>query len=303
VSAPAHDPRHVASLAAGLVAASISAILVKLCVSEAPVIAFYRLLGAGAVFLLFELLRKRSIRVEARDVAIAAISAFFLALHFYFWIRSLFMTSINSSMMLLSAQPLFALILQPLVLRSPIRPRNLLSLLIGMAGIAVITGGDLHVSALAGRGDLFALFSAAMAACYLMTGSFRRSPLIPYLGVMYSLSGLMLLTFSLVTRGALTPARPIDWLWILLIVIFPTLIGHTLLNRAMAHFPSYLVNLSVLTEPVLTAILAWFVFRAVVTPPVWLGGALIVGAVVVEFTQRDRASMPPPTGDDVLPAG
>lgn len=288
MAAARHDPRHVASLAAGLVAASISAILIKLCVSEAPVIAFYRLLGAGAVFLIFELLRNGSIRVTGRDVVVATISSLFLALHFYFWIRSLFMTSINSSMMLLSAQPLFALILQPLILRAPIRQRNLLSLLIGMAGVAVITGGDQHVSALAGRGDLFAIFSAAMAACYLMSGSFRRAPLIPYLGVMYSLSGLMLLLFAIVTRGALWPARSIDWLWILLVLIFPTLIGHTLLNRAMAHFPSYLVNLSVLIEPVLTAIFAWFVFRAVVTPPVWLGGALIVAAVIVEFSTGAR---------------
>ena len=301
MTAAAHDPRHVASLAAGLIAASVSAILIKLCVSEAPVIAFYRLIGAGAVFLIFELLKNGSLRVTARDVMVAAISALFLALHFYFWIRSLFMTSINSSMMLLSAQPLFALILQPLVLRSPIRPRNLLSLLIGMAGIAVITGGDLHVSALAGRGDVFAIVSAAMGACYLMSGSFRRAPLIPYLGVMYSFSGLMLLTFAIVTRGALLPARSIDWLWLVLIVIFPTLIGHTLLNRAMSHFPSYLVNLSVLTEPVLTAILAWFVFRAIVTPALWLGGALIVAAVIVEFSNRDRASTV--AGSDVLPAG
>ncbi len=302
MAAASHDPLHVASLAAGLAAASVSAVLIKLCISEPTVIAFYRLLGAGAVFLIFELLTSGSIRVSGRDVVIATISAFFLALHFYFWIRSLFMTSINSSMMLLSAQPLFALILQPLVLRAPIRSRNLLSLLIGMMGVAVITGGDLHVSAQAGRGDFFALFSAAMAACYLISGSFRRAPLIPYLGVMYSISGLMLLLFAIVTRGALSPARSIDWLWILLVLIFPTLIGHTLLNRAMAHFPSYLVNLSVLSEPVLTAILAWFVFRAVVTPPVWLGGALIVAAVIVEFSNRDRGSVMA-QGDDVLPAG
>jgi drug/metabolite transporter (DMT)-like permease len=299
VAAASHDPRHVASLAAGLAAASVSAVLIRLCISEPTVIAFYRLLGAGAVFLAFELLTTRSIRVTRRDVAVATISAFFLALHFYFWIRSLFMTSINSSMMLLSAQPLFALVLQPIVLHAPVRRRNLVSLLIGMAGVAVITGGDLHVSALAGRGDFFALFSAAMCALYLMSGSFRRGPLIPYLGVMYTISGLMLLLFVIVTRGALTPARSIDWLWILLIVIFPTLIGHTLLNRAMAHFPVYLVNLSVLTEPVLTAILAWFVFGAIVTPPVWLGGALIVAAVIVEFSGGRSAS----PVDEVLPAG
>lgn len=270
------------SLSIGLVAISTSAILIRLCISAPTVIAYARVLGAGAVFIGYAL-ASGGIGFERRDWIVAAISAAFLALHFYFWIASLFMTSINSSVMLLAAQPLFALVLQPLVLRVPVTVRNIVSLLVGLSGVAIITGADLDVSALAGRGDLYAIISAAMAACYLISGSYRRAPLIGYLGVMYAIAGVMLLGAALILGTPLLPARPIDWLWILFLILVPTLVGHTLINRAMHHFPSYVVNLATLAEPILTAVFAWFVFRAVVTPSLWIGGALVFAALAVEF--------------------
>jgi drug/metabolite transporter (DMT)-like permease len=270
------------SLSIGLVAISTSAILIRLCISAPTVIAYARVLGAGAVFIGYAL-ASGGIRFERRDWIVAAISAAFLALHFYFWIASLFMTSINSSVMLLAAQPLFALVLQPLVLRVPVTVRNIVSLLVGLSGVAIITGADLDVSALAGRGDLYAIISAAMAACYLISGSYRRAPLIGYLGVMYAIAGVMLLGAALILGTPLLPARPIDWLWILFLILVPTLVGHTLINRAMHHFPSYVVNLSTLAEPILTAVFAWFIFRAIVAPSLWIGGALVFAALAVEF--------------------
>jgi drug/metabolite transporter (DMT)-like permease len=274
---------HFLSLSLALVAVSVSAILIKLCVSEPTLIAWYRLIAAGAVLLAWELAKRGRIEVDRHDVGVAAVSAFFLAGHFYFWIESLFMTTINSSVMLLAAQPLFALMLQPLMTRVPVRARNVISLLIGLAGVAVITRADLHQSQLAGKGDLYAIISAAMAALYLISGSRRRSRLIPYLGVMYTLSGLMLVAFALVTGKAMLPARNIDWLWLLLLVIVPTLIGHTLLNRAMHHYPSYVVNLSILSEPLLTSLFAYVVFGATPSASFWIGGLLVMGALIVEF--------------------
>jgi drug/metabolite transporter (DMT)-like permease len=277
--------RDLLSLSAALVAVSTSAILIRLCLSAPTVIAWTRLIGAGAIFLGVAAVRG-GLQMQRRDWMVALVSASFLALHFYFWIASLFMTTINSSAMLLSAQPLFALVLQPLVLAAPITRRNLISLAIGLAGVAVITGADRSVSALAGRGDVYAIISAAMAACYLIAGSWRRAPLIGYLGVMYMLAGLMLFVAGMILGAPLLPSRPVDWLWMALLVLVPTLIGHTLLNRAMHDFPAYVVNLSVLAEPILTAIFAWFVFRAVVSPSLWVGGALVIAALVVEFAPQ-----------------
>lgn len=289
-----HDPRPIdrAALVSGLVAVSFSAIIIRLCTAPPSQIAFYRTLLAGGVFIAFEWLRHGRIRISRRDVVLAMIAGVFLAAHFYFWIASLFMTSIHSSVVLLATQPLFALALQFVIERKGITGRNLTSLLAGMAGAWILASGDFSHGSLAGRGDLFAIFSAAMAACYLFTGSHRKSPLIPYLSIVYLCAGTVLLIVTIVIGERLTPTQSIDWFWFALLTIIPTLIGHTMLNRSTRHFPQYVVNLSILAEPILTGLWAWLIFREAVTAHVLLGGMIILIAVAIEFVPFGRRKPP-----------
>ena len=85
----------VLALCVGLLAVSVSAILVRLCISAPIAIAFWRLLLAGGVFTIWSI--TRGLRISWHDFRLAFWAALFLALHFYLWIASLFMTSINSS--------------------------------------------------------------------------------------------------------------------------------------------------------------------------------------------------------------
>ncbi|MBI2213622.1 MAG: DMT family transporter [Acidobacteria bacterium] len=275
-------PSHIASLTIALLAVSVSAILIRLCISPPTTIAFWRLLMAGAVFLAWSGATGQW-RPSRRDLGIAFVAAIFLAAHFYLWIGSLFMTSINSSVVLLATQPLFALVLQVIFERVPAAARNILSLVGGLTGAAILAHGDFLKGGLAGKGDLYSIAGTAMVAVYLLVGTKRRGALVPYLGAVYTMSGLMLALVAAVSGDTLVAARPIDWLWLALLAAVPTLLGHTLLNRAMQHFPSYAVNLSILVEPLLTSVLAFFVFSEVPTGNVILGAALIIAAVLVEL--------------------
>ncbi len=274
-------PAHVASLSIALLAVSVSAILIRLCISPPTTIAFWRLLMAGVVFGVWTIATGGA-RLSRHDLVVALVAAFFLAAHFYFWIASLFMTSINSSVVLLATQPLFALVLQVVFQKVPATSRNFLSLAGGLAGAAILAHGDFLRGGIAGHGDVYSIISAAMAAAYLLTGLRRRCALVPYLSAVYLMSGLMLVAVALASGDGLLASRPVDWLWLALLAAVPTLLGHTLLNRAMRHFPSYAVNLSILVEPLLTSVLAFFVFSEVPTGNVVLGAVVIIAAVVVE---------------------
>jgi drug/metabolite transporter (DMT)-like permease len=104
------------------------------------------------------------------------------------------------------------------------------------------------------------------------------------------MSGLMLAAVAAASGDTLLASRPIDWLWLGLLAAVPTLLGHTLLNRAMRHFPSYAVNLSILVEPLLTSVLAFFVFAEVPTGNVVLGAVVIIAAVLVEMAGSRNAT-------------
>jgi drug/metabolite transporter (DMT)-like permease len=270
----------VLALCIGLLAVSVSAILVRLCISDPMAIAFWRLLLAGSVFTVWTLARGQ--RISAHDFKIAVMAALFLALHFYLWISSLFMTSINSSVVLLAIQPLFALVLQVAIHRIRATRRNMFSLSGGLIGAVILAHGDFLKGGIAGQGDVFAIISAALAATYLFTGSHRTGPLIPYLATVYMFAGAMLFGAAAVRGDALVAVRPVDWFWFAMIALIPTLLGHTMLNRATKVFPPYVVNLSVLVEPLIAGTLAYFVFAEIPTGNVLLGATFIVGAVVVE---------------------
>ena len=288
-------PSHIVSLAIALLAVSVSAILIRLCISPPTTIAFWRLLLAGAVFGVWTIATGGA-RLSRHDLLVALVAAFFLAAHFYFWIASLFMTSINSSVVLLATQPLFALVLQWVFQKVPATGRNILSLTGGLAGAAILAHGDFLKGGLAGKGDIYSIVGTAMVAVYLLLGTRRHGPLVPYLAAVYTMSGLMLAAVAAASGDTLLASRPIDWLWLGLLAAVPTLLGHTLLNRAMRHFPSYAVNLSILVEPLLTSVLAFFVFSEVPTGNVLLGAAVIIAAVLVELLGERKTA---PTNEEL----
>ncbi|MBW3564962.1 MAG: DMT family transporter [Acidobacteria bacterium] len=281
-------------LAIALLAVSFSAIFIRLCESSPGKIAWYRLLGAGFVFLLWEILTRKRLQICLYDLRIALLAGLFLALHFYLWISSLFLTTIHSSVVLLATQPLFALLIQLALGTAAVSGRNVVSLGGGLFGAFILARGDFLAAGSAGVGDLYAIASAAMAAAYLVTGSSRTGRLIPYLTVVYLSGGSLLLVTTLIGGAGFLPATSSDFLWFALLIAIPTLIGHTLLNRSTRVFPAYFVNLSILSEPVLTGLWAWLVFAEPLSAHTLLGGAVIIVSVAVEFVPKAPGAMRPP---------
>ena len=282
---------NIVALSIGLLAVSVSAILIRLCASAPTAIAFWRLVAAGLVFVLWTALRGKG-GIDKHDFRLSALSGLFLGAHFYLWITALFMTSINSSVVLLATQPLIALILQFVFHKIGASRRNIISLSAGILGAAILAHGDFLREGLAGAGDLFAILSAVMGTCYLFVGTYRRGPLIPYLGSVYMLAAVFIGIAAVIRGDSLLAVRPIDWLWFGLLALVPTLIGHTMLNRSAKYFAPYVLNLTFLVEPLLTGGLAFLVFSEVPTGNVILGAVFIVGAVVVEVLGERRVGTP-----------
>jgi drug/metabolite transporter (DMT)-like permease len=81
------------------------------------------------------------------------------------------------------------------------------------------------------------------------------------------------------------PARTYGW--ILLLAVFPQLIGHSTYNWVLRYIPATLVAIVTLVEPIGSAALAYFVLREIPTNGVLLGGLLIlVGVYIVSRQSR-----------------
>ncbi len=281
--------RTFAGLAAAVVAISFGAPLARLTDAAPLAVAMWRMTLSAAVLLPLAAARGAA-RVPLRYRPAALLAGLLLGMHFGLWIPSLWLTSVSSSVVLVSTQPLWLLLLSPRFLGVRIRGRNLASVTVALAGVVIIAGGDFRVARGALVGDAMALAAAACMAGYLVVGKRLRAeaPLLGYLAVVYGGAAVTLIAAVVALGVRPWPSSNGAWLPLLAMAALPTLTGHTLLNWALAHTAAYRVNLAVLFEPVLASLLTWAFVGEVPPLHVVPGAVLVLGALALEFLPHDE---------------
>ena len=280
-----YDPR--AALAVAVVAVSTSAILVRWSTAPPVVAAFYR------VLLTTLLLAPLAVRRHAgsvsglsrRHLLAAGATGFALAVHFAAWFESLTWTSVAASVTLVQSQPLFVAVGAWLLLDERVTRRTAAGIAVALVGMVAMSLGDfLGGTAVGPRpllGNALALVGAVTAAVYVLAGrSLRqRLPLLPYVTVVYGVAALVLFGV-VVTRGLPLGGYPVrEWLLFLAMAVGPGVLGHTLINWALAHVESSLVSVALLGEPVGSALLALLLLAEVPGPWTVAGGAVVLAGI------------------------
>lgn len=278
-------------LSVGIVAISFAAIFIRLC-GDVPaiMIATYRLVGASCVLFIVFFVTGHSLRaIHPRDVVLSVVAGVFLSLHFITWIASLKYTSVASSVVLVTTNPIFVGFFSWIFLRERQRWTLVAGIILCCAGGALIAVGDggwqglVPANSLAVRGDLLALAGAVMASGYLIVGSRLRvrMDVISYTTIVYGMSAVILLVISLLIGLPFTGYRPQSYLYLVLLAVVPQLIGHTAINWALKHVRASMVAIAILGEPVGATSLAWFFFREAIGTIQLVGIISIFGAIII----------------------
>jgi len=278
-------------LLAGITSISFAAIFIRFCDDvPAVMIATYRLVIASAVLLVMCRIKGAAFRhVGRRELLFSLLGGVFLAFHFVTWITSLKYTSVASSVVLVTTNPIFVGIFSYVVLKEKQNVELIIGIVLCFAGSIMIAIGDggLQNFALSGRGavigDILALVGAVMASGYLIVGSRVREKLdiLTYITIVFSMSAVLLLIMSLVLRIPFGGYKSSSYLFMVLLAVIPQLIGHTAFNWALKHLKASMVAITILGEPIGATVLAYFFFGETVRTFQIIGIALIFTAIVV----------------------
>lgn len=260
-------------LVLGVVALSWAAPLIRFTQGAAITVAAWRLLLAAAAL---SPAGAKGWRDIPRRFPLAA--GVFLAAHFALWIQSLRLTSVASSVALVATNPLFVGLFSLVLGERPGWPLWL-GIVLSVGGSVLIAWEDFRVGGPALLGDLLALLGAMAASAYLLVGRRARTytALLPYVSLAYLVAGLLLLGVAL-GLGIPLPSRG-DWLWLVLLAIFPQALGHTTVNWALRHLPASAVAVTILGEPVGAALWAFLLFGEGLGLLQGLGMALVLGGI------------------------
>ena len=264
----------------GVISVSLSAIFVKLSSAESAVIAFYRMLFSVLIMSpLFLLKYKNELKLlQKRDWLFSIVAGGFLAFHFILWFESLNYTSVASSTVLVTLQPIFAFIGTYLFFKEKVAFQSIVAVIVAICGSLLISWGDFRVSGTALYGDVLALIACAFITGYLLFGQDvrKRLSLMTYTMVVYSVSTITLFFYVLLTGQSFGPYESNDWLWFVMLAIVPNLLGHTLFNWSLKWVSTSTISIAILFEPVGATILAFFIFNEMLVLSQVIGGIVVM---------------------------
>jgi len=281
-------------LGVGILAISTSAILINWSRAPAVIQAFYRV--AFTTLLLAPLAVRRhadSLRsFSAGSYLRLSVPGVLLAIHFALWFESLDWTSVAASVTLVQSQPLFVAVGAALLLDERFSRRMLAGVVVATAGTVLLSLGDLLGGPVLGAwplyGNALALASAVALAAYIVAGrSFRqRLSVVPYVTVVYTVCAIVLLAVAVGNDLPLTAYPPREWLLFAGMAVGPGILGHTVLNWSLGHLESGVVSVTLLAEPVGSAILAYLLLNEVVGPTTAVGGAVVLAGIYLAAADR-----------------
>jgi drug/metabolite transporter (DMT)-like permease len=293
-SDPALQPR--VGLAVAVLAISCASLLIRWAEAPPLVVGAYRLAFATPLFWAAAALARAPLAVgwTPGRLALAGAAALCLAAHFGLWIASLALTSVASSVLLVSTQPVFVALLGRTFLGERVAPRAAAGIALALVGTAAITGGNLRSPAGAWRGDLLALGGAlAMAVHYLLVRRLRpHVGLLPLMAFETPLAAGLLVLAARLAGEPLSGHPPRTVALFFLLALIPTAIGHTLLNWALRYMKAYEVNVVVLGEPVGATLLALLCLGERPPAHVLAGGAVVLVGILLAWS-AGRGSLAP----------
>lgn len=288
-------------LVLALVGISFAGPLVRLSHAHPLAIAIWRLgfsLVVIAVALVASGTWRQFTRLDRRGLAVAVTAGVMLAIHFWSWNSSVGMTTVAASVVLVNVQPALVALLSGVILAEAPTSGQWLGIATAMVGAAVVALPDLleNTGPVTGRammGDLLALLGAAMAAGYVIAGRRLRRVLDiwPYVAIVYGVCFVVLIGFAAAVHAPVMGQPPRELLIFLALAIGPMLLGHTGLNWALKYLPAYVVNLTLLGEPVGATFLAALLpgIREIPHAATLVGGLLVLlGIFLAARTTRQQ---------------
>ncbi|AWB43717.1 EamA family transporter [Paenibacillus sp. CAA11] len=279
-----HKGRHSFEIlyVVGILAISFSSIFVRWSNAEVSVVAMYRLYLTNLLMLpLVWKYRRTLFGLTSRQWLLLCLSGVMLGLHFLLWMSSLRLTTVASSTVILTLEPILIAIGSYWLFGAKTNRMMVLGMAIAVIGSIAIGSGDFGLSSSALLGDGLSLLGTIAVAVHMLIGKHLRESLsaFVYNFWVFAIAASSLAVYNLFQGYSFGGYAPREWGIFLLLAIVPTLFGHYLFNWLLKYMSASSVSMAVLGEPVFSTILAYFLLKESLTALQLIAGLFILAGV------------------------
>ncbi|OKL36515.1 DMT family transporter [Domibacillus mangrovi] len=279
-------------LTIAIIAISFSAIFVKWSDAPASILSMYRMCLAS-LFLVPIVWTKRTDfrKITKKDWLLLCFSGLFLALHFVLWFGSLKLTTVASSTIILTLQPIISLIGGFFLFKERTTAAAFMTMGIAIIGAVMIGWGDFGLSSEAISGDILSFLSVIAVVGYLLIGQsiVRKVSHWIYSFCVFAFASIFLIAYNLGTGVAFSGYDTREWGIFLLLAIVPT-VAHVINNWLLNYVNATTISMSILGEPLGATLLAVLLLGERLTGWQISGGFLVLLGVFFFLMQQKQGT-------------
>ncbi len=255
---------------------------------------FWRMFLASLVLIPVVVWRKQAkqlIKISPAHAMHLFLCGTLLFIHFYLWFTSVQKTVVANSMVLFTLNPVFTAIGAWVLFRERVYLRHFVSLILGFAGVVWMMKENLKFHPELFLGDMLGLLCAIAFSAYVLSGKYLRARMdnTPMALGVYVVCGAWFFIAMLALKIPFVGYGTHGWIGIAGLTLGSTLLGHFLLTYLVKFLNVNLISYATLAEPVLTALVAYWLFKEPITPGTVAGFVLISLGVLVLYAPGVKA--------------
>ncbi len=222
-----------------------------------------------------------------RILVVTALTGLFFALDLATWNTALGITTAANATLLGNTSTLWVSLGALLFFHEMLKRRFWAGMAVALAGAAIVVGHDVWQHPSLSWGDVLSVISSLFYAGYLLgTGRVRRYiGTLSFMWISSAVAAILLLAYVLVTGQTLWGFSADTWRALFALGLVSHVLGWLSINYALGHLPAPLTAVSLLSQPVITAIAAVPLLGETLSP-FQIGGGLLVLLGVYTVNRR-----------------
>jgi drug/metabolite transporter (DMT)-like permease len=158
----------------------------------------------------------------------------------------------------------------------------LVGMFVAIGGMFVLVGPNFAVGGRPLAGDALGALTAVFYAGYFLAIKVARDAGASTARLMAwstTITAVILLPIALSMPQPFWPSSSAGWLVLFALAMVSQIMGQGLIAYAFAHLPASLSSVSLLIQPVMAALFAWFLFGEAIGPVQFTGAALVLAGI------------------------
>lgn len=273
------------SLIIGVLSISLFPILVKWTSASGTAIAFYRMFFAFLLLIPIALITNQY-KIPPKNILPYVIgSGILFALDIAIWNESIKLSNPTQSTVVGNLAPIWIGVTMFLFFSNKPRKEFWVGALIAMLGLFIFIGYETVMSFSFDTGFLLALMSSFLYAAYMLVSKKALETLNVVQFMTYNMltATIFLGIISFILEVPLTNYSTENWVIFIVNALICQLLGWISINYAMKQLPAQRVSLSLLSQSIITGIMAFFILQEAISIQMVIGGLIILAGIGYTF--------------------